>query len=63
MLETIVYIADTICARNHKGFSLTAEHQILDPAVLDAAGISPAIIEKTQANLDKVIEAATVALG
>jgi HD-like signal output (HDOD) protein len=62
MLETLVYIADTICAHEKKGFPLTAAHQTLDSAVLDAAGIPMSLIERTQANLDSLIDAATATL-
>lgn len=62
MLETIVYIADTLCAQQSKGFNLTAKTQTLDPAVLDTAAVPMAVIEKIQANLDQLIDSATMAL-
>ena len=63
LLETIVYIADTMCAQNKKGFPLTAQNQTLEPAILDAAGISMGVIEKTLERLDVLIESATSTLA
>jgi HD-like signal output (HDOD) protein len=63
ILETLVYVADTICAQHHKGFYLTAAHQTLDMAALEAAGITQPMIEKIQINLDQLIESASTTLG
>lgn len=55
VLVTLVYAADTICAQQKRGFNLTASQQKLDQSVLEEAGISPAVIERTQANLEDLI--------
>lgn len=63
LLVTLVYVADTLCAQKHKGFNLTAATQVLDPAVLETAGVTDAVLEKTQVNLDALIDVATSTLG
>ncbi len=62
LVVTLVYVADTICAQKNKGFNLTANSQILDQAVMEKAGVTAAILEKTQANLDALIDSATSTL-
>ena len=63
LLQTLVYVADTICAQQKRGFNLTALYQQLDPVALEAAGVSMAVIENTQKNLDALIESATSNFG
>lgn len=62
LLVTLVYVADTICAQRNKGFNLTANTQVLDLAALHAVGVTATVLEKTQANLDLLVETATSTL-
>ena len=59
LLVSLVYLADTLCAREKQGFNLTAAHQ-------DLAGLPPgssnlpdaAMLERTRANLPELLSGA-----
>jgi HD-like signal output (HDOD) protein len=59
VLVTLVYIADTLCCQQARGFNLTALHQQLDATVLAHLGINAAILERITANLGESLAATT----
>ncbi|QOV91763.1 HDOD domain-containing protein [Humisphaera borealis] len=63
LLVSVVYAADTICCQSKHGFNLTAINQKLDSAGLDDVKIDRALIERTAANLDELVEVASSVLG
>src|SRR3954447_31582 len=63
MLVTLVYIADTMCCRQNRGFNLTALRQKYeDGGVLDLK-IDTMLIEQTAGKLDELVSSATAVLG
>ena len=63
LLVSLVYAADTICCQSKHGLNLTALHQRLDHAGLDDVKIERAVVERTAANLDGLVESASTLLG
>ncbi|MDB5294836.1 MAG: hypothetical protein JWO31_819 [Phycisphaerales bacterium] len=63
VLVSLVYAADTICCQSKHGLNLTALTQKLDAAELEGLKLEKAMIERTTANLDGLVEAAATLLG
>jgi HD-like signal output (HDOD) protein len=63
VLVLLVNIADTIVCKQNRGFNLTALQQNLDPALIEEAGVSMAIVEKTQEKIGDLISNAMSILG
>jgi HD-like signal output (HDOD) protein len=63
LLVTLVYAADTLCCQSKHGFNLTAIHQKLDDAGLADMKLDRALLERTSANLDGLIEVAGTLFG
>ena len=63
ILEAIVYTADILCGQQKRGFYLTAAQQQLDPTILESAGITAAVLERAQANLEPLIQTALSTLS
>ncbi len=59
LLTTLVYVADTICARNAIGFNLTAMRQNLHDAEMQEVHIDPALVERTEAGLAELVSASS----
>src|SRR5258706_6469916 len=55
LIVTLVYVADTICAQQSRGFNLTAMTQKLESAQIDDVGLQMEVIERAQANLENLI--------
>jgi HD-like signal output (HDOD) protein len=63
LLVTLVYVADTICCQQGRGFNLTARHQTLETAALDQISLDRAIIDRVQAGLDSLVSEAASLLA
>ncbi|HEY7115615.1 MAG TPA: HDOD domain-containing protein [Tepidisphaeraceae bacterium] len=63
MLVTLVFLADTICCRQNRGFNLTACRQKYEDAGLLDLKIDPMLIEQTAGKLDDLVSSATSVLG
>lgn len=63
VLVGLVYAADTICCQSKHGFNLTAVTQKLDAAGLADIKLDPALVERTAANLDTMVENAGMLLA
>jgi hypothetical protein len=63
VLVLLVHIADTMACKQNRGFNLTALQQNLDPALVEEAGISKAIVDKTQEKIGDLISNAMSILG
>ena len=63
LLVSLVYTADTICCQTKHGLNLTALNQKLDAAGLDDVKIDRAMVDRTAANLDGLVEVAATLLG
>ena len=55
LIVTLVYVADTICAQQSRGFNLTAMTQKLEVAQIADVGLQMEVIERAQANLENLI--------
>ncbi len=62
ILPSLVCAADTLCCRERIGFPLTAEHQLLDDALLEAIGLTQADVEHLLEDLPQHIEMAEASL-
>ena len=62
-LVTLVYVADTICCQEKRGFPLTAAGQSLDSVNVEALGLNNSIIERVKQSLPELIESASASLG
>jgi HD-like signal output (HDOD) protein len=63
MLVTLVYIADTMCCKQNRGFNLTALRQKYeDGGILDLK-IDTMLIEQTAGKLDELVSSATSVLA
>ena len=63
LLVTLVFIADTLCCKQNRGFNLTALRQKYeDGGILDMK-IDPMLIEQTAGKLDELISSATSVLA
>jgi HD-like signal output (HDOD) protein len=62
LIVGLVYAADTICCQSKHGFNLTAVSQRLEAAGLADLKIDMAVVERTAANLDGMMDAAGMLL-
>jgi HD-like signal output (HDOD) protein len=63
LLVTLVFVADTLCCKQNRGFNLTALRQKYeDGGILDVQ-MDPMLIEQTAARLDDLIASATAVLA
>lgn len=58
LLVSLVYVADTLCCQEQKGFSLTAAHQDLNALTLEPRP-DAAMIERVRADLPKLLSDAS----
>jgi HD-like signal output (HDOD) protein len=63
MLVTLVYIADTMCCQQKRGFNLTACRQRYEDAGIIDLQIDSRLIEQTAGKLDELVSSATSVLG
>ena len=63
MLVTLVYIADTMCCKQNRGFNLTAVRQRYEDAGIIDLQIDSRLIEQTAGKLDELVSSATSVLG
>jgi HD-like signal output (HDOD) protein len=64
LLVTLVYVADTLCCQQPKhGFNLTALHQSLDDAGLADVKLDRSLVDRTAADLDKIVASASALVG
>ena len=63
LLVSIVHVADTISCKAGMGFTLTAQSQTLDPALLAELKIDPAWVKNTTEKLPLLMQAATSLMG
>jgi HD-like signal output (HDOD) protein len=63
LLVTLVFVADTLCCKQNRGFNLTALRQKYeDGGILDVQ-IDPMLIEQTAGRLDEIVASATAVLA
>src|SRR5690606_29453736 len=62
-LVTVIAVADSIAASTGQGFTLTRLHESIDPAVAEAVGIQPAMIESTRARMQDLMSQAAALTG
>jgi len=62
-LVDLIYVADTLCCQAGQGFSLTAQHQSLDDAILSDLHIDRVFIERTTQRLPELVAEASSLLG
>ncbi|MDB5321699.1 MAG: hypothetical protein JWN40_3330 [Phycisphaerales bacterium] len=63
LLVTLVFVADTLCCKQYRGFNLTALRQKYeDGGILDVQ-IDPMLIEQTAGRLDEIVASATAVLA
>jgi HD-like signal output (HDOD) protein len=63
LLVTLVFVADTLCCKQNRGFNLTALRQKYeDGGILDVQ-MDPMLIEQTAARLDELVSSATAVLA
>jgi HD-like signal output (HDOD) protein len=63
LLVTLVFVADTLCCKQNRGFNLTALRQKYeDGGILDVQ-IDPILIEQTAGRLDEIVASATAVLA
>src|SRR5947209_739606 len=55
LIVTLVYVADTICAQQGRGFNLTALGQKFEAAQIEDVGLQLEVIERAQNNLEGLI--------
>jgi putative nucleotidyltransferase with HDIG domain len=58
-LVTLVYVADTLCCQAHQGFSLTAQHQVLDEQALADMRIDRLLVERVAQRLPELVSEAS----
>ena len=63
MLVTLVYVADTICCHQKKGFNLTALHQKVEAGGAFEMGIDPILVEVVTKRMDDIVSSATAVLS
>ena len=63
MLVTLVFIADTMCCKQNRGFNLTALRQKYEDAGIIDLQIDSRLIEQTAGRLDELVGSATSVLG
>jgi HD-like signal output (HDOD) protein len=63
MLVTLVFIADTLCCRQNRGFNLTALRQKYEDAGILDLKIDPILIDQTANRLDELVNSATAVLA
>jgi len=63
MLVTLVYIADTMCCKQNRGFNLTALRQKYEDGGILDVHLDPILIEQTAGKLDELVSSATSVLG
>jgi HD-like signal output (HDOD) protein len=63
MLVTLVYIADTMCCKQNRGFNLTALRQKYEDAGIIDLQIDSRLIEQTAGKMDELVSSATSVLG
>ena len=54
----VIYVADTLCCQDPKGFNLTAKSQTLDPAILSKLGLTDAGLAEVKSSLPEKMSAA-----
>src|SRR3954471_9897912 len=63
LLVTLVFVADTLCCKQNRGFNLTALRQKYeDGGILDVQ-MDPILIEQTAGRLDELVSSATAVLA
>ncbi len=63
LLVTLVFVADTLCCQQKRGFNLTALNQKLEDGNLADVHLDPALIAQTAAKLDELVGSAAAVLG
>jgi HD-like signal output (HDOD) protein len=63
MLVTLVFIADTMCCKQNRGFNLTALRQKYEDAGIIDLQIDSRLIEQTAGRLEELVGSATSVLG
>src|SRR4051812_75484 len=63
LLVTLVFVADTLCCQQSRGFNLTALRQKIEDGGLSDVHLDPMLIVQTASKLDEMVSAATSVLG
>jgi HD-like signal output (HDOD) protein len=63
MLATLVFVADTLCCKQNRGFNLTALRQKYEDGGILDVHLDPMLIEQTAGKLDELVSSATSVLG
>jgi HD-like signal output (HDOD) protein len=63
LLVTLVFVADTLCCKQNRGFNLTALRQKYEDGGILDVHLDPVLIDQTAARLDEIISSATSALA
>jgi HD-like signal output (HDOD) protein len=63
LLVTLVFVADTLCCQQSRGFNLTALRQKMEDGGILDVHLDPVLIQQTAARLDELVSSATAVLG
>jgi HD-like signal output (HDOD) protein len=63
LLVTLVYVADTLCCQQNRGFNLTAVRQKIEDGGIHDVHLDPMLIQMTAARMDELVSSATTVLG
>ena len=63
LLTTLVYVADTICCQQNRGFNLTALRQKVEAGGAFELGIDPVLIEVVSKRVEELVSSATAVLA
>jgi HD-like signal output (HDOD) protein len=63
LLVTLVFVADTLCCQQNRGFNLTALRQRLEDGGISDVKLDRTLIDQTAARMDELVSSATAVLG
>lgn len=63
LLVTLVFVADTLCCQQNRGFNLTALKQKMEDGGILDVNLDPLLIQQTAGRLDELVSSATGALA
>ena len=63
LLVTLVFVADTLCCKQNRGFNLTALRQKYEDGGILDVHMDPMMIEQTAAKMDELVSSATSVLS
>jgi HD-like signal output (HDOD) protein len=63
LLVTLVFVADTLCCQQNRGFNLTALKQKMEDGGILDVNLDPSLIQQTAAKMDDLVGSATAVLG